>query len=72
MLLGDLVPLEGQVIRNHKLRCAVFTQHHLDQLAFTKTPLQIMKDHYPTEEIPQLRSQLARFGVTEGRDDSLD
>lgn len=44
----------------------MFTQHHLDQLDFTKSPLQIMKDHYPSAEIPQLRSQLARFGVTEG------
>ena len=44
----------------------MFTQHHLDQLDFTKTPLQIMKDHYPKEEEQHLRSQLARFGVTEG------
>lgn len=66
MLIGDLIPLDGQVIRNNKLRCAIFTQHHLDQLDFTKTPLQIMKDHYPKDEEQKLRSQLARFGVTEG------
>ena len=53
------------MIRNHKLRCAVFTQHHLDQLDFNRTPLQIMQDHYPKDEEQALRSQLARFGVNE-------
>ena len=54
------------MIRNHKLRCGVFTQHHVDQLDFNKTPLELMHDHYPKDEEQKLRSQLARFGVNEG------
>lgn len=54
------------MIRNHKLRCGVFTQHHVDQLDFDKTPYQLMKDLYPKDDEQKIRSQLARFGVTEG------
>ena len=44
----------------------MFTQHHVDQLDFDKTPYQLMKDLYPKDDEQKIRSQLARFGVTEG------
>lgn len=65
LLLGDLVPLTGQIMRNNKLRSAVFTQHHTDQLDYSLTPLQLMRNQFPQMDEPSSRSQLARFGVTE-------
>ncbi len=39
---GELEPTAGRVRRNPRLRVATFTQHHVDQLDWTKTPLQFL------------------------------
>jgi len=56
--------MEGSIYRNPKLRVAMFTQHHIDQLNLDFTPIQtIMEIRGETQPEP-IRFYLASFGIT--------
>ena len=63
LLLGENVPLEGEVKKSGKLRLGYFAQHHVDTLVLWRTPLEHMKVTFPDATIPELRSHLAKLGV---------
>lgn len=61
---GELEPMSGKNFRHPKLKLAMFTQHHIDQLNMEYTPIEQIASMYgdiPTEKI---RSHLASFGIS--------
>ena len=70
LMMGKLAPLYGEVIRNRKTNLALFTQHHIDQLDLSKSPLDYLldrfkddcnKQHRPAEFV---RNKLGSYGLT--------
>ncbi|EOD06092.1 ABC transporter protein, partial [Emiliania huxleyi CCMP1516] len=47
LLLGDLAPTAGEVVRNGGARIGLVNQHHADQIDLTLTPLQFLMDRFP-------------------------
>ncbi|KAI8580334.1 hypothetical protein K450DRAFT_238028 [Umbelopsis ramanniana AG] len=64
VLTGDLRPQSGLVNRNGRLRIAYFTQHHIDQLDLTKSPVGFMADKFPGKSEEEYRRHLGAFGIT--------
>ncbi|PXF45383.1 ABC transporter F family member 3 [Gracilariopsis chorda] len=63
LLLGENIPIEGEVKKSPKLRIGYFSQHHMDTLVLWRTPLEHMKVIFPDAIMPELRSHLAKLGV---------
>lgn len=63
LLLGENIPIEGEVKKSGKLRIGYFSQHHVDTLVLWRTPLEHMKVSFPDAILPELRSHLAKLGV---------
>jgi ATP-binding cassette subfamily F protein 3 len=67
-LLADrLPPLAGTVRRGPKLRVGYFAQHQTDELVLDATPVAHMAEALPRATPPQVRAQLARFGLDADR-----
>eukprot|EP01100_Stratorugosa_tubuloviscum_P000650 TRINITY_DN1142_c0_g1_i1.p1 TRINITY_DN1142_c0_g1~~TRINITY_DN1142_c0_g1_i1.p1 ORF type:complete len:742 (+),score=320.78 TRINITY_DN1142_c0_g1_i1:69-2294(+) len=64
IMFGDLQPIEGLSERNTKVRFSRFTQHHMDQLDASKTPLQWFQGMYPTAKHQDIRRHLGTMGIT--------
>jgi len=63
LISGDLEPSEGRVNRSGKVRIATFSQHHVDGLDMSTTPLQYMAKQFPNSPEQKYRSHLASFGI---------
>ena len=70
LMLGQLNPLFGQVDRDRRCRIKLFTQHHMDQLDLSQSPMDYLldrfdddcrKQQYPAEYV---RGKLGKFGLT--------
>ena len=46
------------------MRLAYFTQHHVDQLDLTLTPIEQLARLFPGLKEEQYRGKLAKFGIT--------
>jgi ATP-binding cassette, subfamily F, member 3 len=67
-LLADrLAPIEGTMRRGPKLRVGYFAQHQAEELMLDATPIAHMAQALPRALPPQLRAQLARFGLDADR-----
>jgi ATP-binding cassette subfamily F protein 3 len=67
-LLADrLTPLEGTLRRGPKLKVGYFAQHQADELMLERTPIAHMAAALPRATPPQVRAQLARFGLDADR-----
>ena len=64
LILGELEATAGHVVRNAKLRCACFTQHHTAQLDMSATPLEYLGRLYPGQKLEVLRAHLSSFGLS--------
>lgn len=64
LLVGELTPTSGEQKRNNKLRVGLFTQHHVDQLDLTTSPVGFLMAHHPGLSEQEYRSQLGAFGIT--------
>jgi len=65
LILGRLKPVHGFYQSVSNLRVATFSQHHLDQLDYTVTPLQHLLALFKSEySIAQIRGQLGRFDIS--------
>uniref|UniRef100_A0A7S3JZ96 ABC transporter domain-containing protein n=1 Tax=Aureoumbra lagunensis TaxID=44058 RepID=A0A7S3JZ96_9STRA len=73
IIIGELEPTIGQVIRSGHARFAVVNQHHSDQVDLRLTPLDFMRTKFPGdgsyEHDLKLRSHLASCGCTGGNPD---
>jgi ATP-binding cassette subfamily F protein 3 len=67
LLAGRLDPLSGELRRGPKLRVGYFAQHQTDELVAEETPVDHMTRALPRAHPPQVRAQLARFGLDANR-----
>ncbi len=70
LIAGRLAPLSGEVRRHAKLRVGYFAQHQTDELVLDETPVDHMARALPRALPPQVRAQLARFGLDADRADT--
>jgi len=66
LMLGELNPTDGQVTPHNKLRLAKFSQHFVDQIDLSLTPLRFMRNEFPEIPEEEMRSWLGRFGLSGG------
>lgn len=64
LISGELEPSSGTVFRSAKVRMAVFSQHHVDGLDLSSTPLLYMMRCFPGIMEQKLRAHLGSFGIT--------
>jgi len=70
LILGDLEPLFGKVDRNRSCRIASFTQHHVDQLDLSLSPIEFIHGMFKSDLLndprPQetIRNKLGGFGIS--------
>jgi len=69
-MLGKLQPLIGEVNVNRKCKINFFTQHHVDQLDLSKSPLDFLVDMFPEDcrkvqrPAELVRNKLGQFGLS--------
>ncbi|TMW57394.1 hypothetical protein Poli38472_003319 [Pythium oligandrum] len=63
LVTGDLVPVAGNVRPHSKLRVARFSQHFVDVLDLTMTPLEYFRSIL-NKSIEEVRSYLGRYGIS--------
>jgi ATP-binding cassette subfamily F protein 2 len=66
LMTGALVPTIGNVRPHSHLRLSMFTQHFIDILDLTMTPLDYMLQEYPNKTREDMRKFLGRFGASGG------
>ena len=64
ILLGDLQLDEGNYFSNKKARISMFSQHHVEKLDLTLSPLEQFYQMYPNASSDSIRKHLAGFGVS--------
>ncbi|HEX3347452.1 MAG TPA: ABC-F family ATP-binding cassette domain-containing protein [Acetobacteraceae bacterium] len=67
LLAGRLEPMAGKAFRGPKLRVGYFAQHQTDELITRESPIDHMARALPRATPPQVRAQLARFGLDKDR-----
>jgi ATP-binding cassette subfamily F protein 3 len=70
LIAGRLDPLEGTIRRSGKLRVGYFAQHQTEELVMNQSPVDHIARALPRALPPQLRAQLARFGLDADRADT--
>ncbi|OQR85629.1 ATP-binding cassette sub-family F member 2 [Achlya hypogyna] len=64
LITGDLTPVKGNIRPHSKLRVARFTQHFVDVLDLTKSPLEYFRSIFENKSVDEVRSYLGRYGIT--------
>jgi len=64
LISGELKPVSGTAFRSPKVRMAVFSQHHVDGLDLSKSPLLYFVHSFPGVPEQRLRSHLGAFGLS--------
>jgi len=64
LITGDLIPTAGSIRAHPHLRLAVYTQHFVDALDLTQTPLECYSAQTGERNEERLRSCVGRFGLT--------
>ena len=67
LLAGRLQPQSGEIRRAPRLRVGYFAQHQADELVLMESPVDHMARAMPQALPPQVRAQLARFGLDADR-----
>jgi ATP-binding cassette subfamily F protein 3 len=61
---NELTPFNGLYYRHNKLKLAMFTQHHVDQLDIELSPVEQIAKLYPDLSNEVIRAHLASFGIS--------
>lgn len=64
LILGDIEPIEGEIVRHRKLTIAKFSQHFVDQLDFEDNAIGYIQKKNPEMKIQEIRTALGRFGLS--------
>lgn len=64
LLLGSLLPLDGYINKNGRLRIGYFAQHHVDAMDLTLSAVSWMSKTYPGKSDEEYRRHLGSFGIT--------
>ena len=70
VLSGRLPLLDGSIEFAKKINIAYFSQQQSDELNFQKTPYEVLSETLKDAKEPQVRAQLARFGLTQQKSDT--
>ena len=70
LLAGRMDTMAGEQRRSPRLKVGYFAQHQTDELVLDETPVHHMARALPQATPPQVRSQLARFGLDADKADS--
>jgi ATP-binding cassette subfamily F protein 3 len=70
LLAGRMQPMDGEQRRSPRLKVGYFAQHQTDELVLLETPVHHMARALPQATPPQVRSQLARFGLDADKADT--
>lgn len=63
LVVGNLKPTAGEIYRSNHLRMAKFSQHAVDQLNMTETPMEYIGKKYPKFTPQEVRNKLGMFGL---------
>eukprot|EP01123_Difflugia_compressa_P011791 TRINITY_DN4817_c0_g2_i1.p1 TRINITY_DN4817_c0_g2~~TRINITY_DN4817_c0_g2_i1.p1 ORF type:complete len:258 (-),score=50.49 TRINITY_DN4817_c0_g2_i1:13-786(-) len=63
LILGELKPTLGEILRNHSLRVAKFSQHFVDQLNMTDTPVEYIAKKFPEMKMQEVRNKLGMYNL---------
>jgi len=63
LILGELEPTDGEIARNRNLRVAKFSQHFVDQLTMTDTPVEYIAKIFPEFKLQEVRNKLGAFNL---------
>ncbi|KAN0034715.1 hypothetical protein ACTFIV_001247 [Dictyostelium citrinum] len=63
LMNGDLHETTGYIERSRKMRVARFSQHFVDQLDTTMTPIEYFQSKFNNPPVQQIRNHLGRFGI---------
>jgi ATP-binding cassette subfamily F protein 3 len=70
LLLGELEPTQGAVVRNRNARFALVNQHHADQFDLKLSPMELMKRKFAGNQsdswVRSLGSHLMQCGIEDG------
>jgi len=64
LLNGELDLMSGRQSRNNRLRTTIFTQHFMDQLDLSLSPVEQFQLKYPGHKAEFIRCHLGGFGIT--------
>ncbi|BEI85284.1 hypothetical protein CcaverHIS002_0506850 [Cutaneotrichosporon cavernicola] len=64
LLTGVIQPNKGSQNINARVRIGYFTQHHMDQLDVTMTPVAFLQHRFPGQTEQEYRAHLGAFGIT--------
>ena len=67
LLAGRMEPMSGEIRRGPKLKVGYFAQHQTEELVMDENPIDHMTRALPRATPPQVRAQLARFGLDANR-----
>lgn len=63
ILSGELNPTNGKIQKHQNLRIAHFTQHHVQQLNLSQSPLEHFLQAFPGTKESDIRTHLGKFGI---------
>jgi len=63
MILGELEPTSGEIYRNPHLKIAKFSQHFVDQLTMTDTPVEYIAKKFVELKPQEVMNKLGMFGL---------
>jgi len=66
LILGDLEATKGEILRNRNLRVAKFSQHFVDQLTMTDTPIEYIGKKFPEFKPQDIRNKLGMYNLKGG------
>ncbi|KAI8810169.1 P-loop containing nucleoside triphosphate hydrolase protein [Cladochytrium replicatum] len=66
-IAGVEKPTKGQIVRHHNLRMAFFTQHLVQDIDLTKSPVELLMEMYPELKVQDTRDYLGSFGISGDR-----
>ncbi|KAI8820744.1 P-loop containing nucleoside triphosphate hydrolase protein [Fimicolochytrium jonesii] len=64
LITGEVTPQRGIVQRHGRLRMALFSQHHVDQLELGASSVQFLQAKFPGMQEEEYRRVLGRYGLT--------
>jgi len=63
LIVGELEPTVGEIYRNPHLKVAKFSQHFVDQLIMTETPVEYIGRKFKELKPQEIRNKLGMFGL---------
>ncbi|PKI85290.1 hypothetical protein MVES1_000836 [Malassezia vespertilionis] len=64
LLIQQINPLSGDAKRNARLRIGFFSQHHIDQLDLSMSPVAFLASRFQGRSEQEYRQHLGSFGIT--------